>query len=142
MASDQNKVYSVWGLPMDLMAARLKKLMESLKSVGELDMFNKACEVLKAYNATADKLKTLLSKGNFFNQIVYRLIHPTQEVRPHLGLLYTDEKKLAQERVYALDESICSLSFKISRLALYTTDTEDKSLKSWEKMAESNLDLN
>lgn len=63
---------------------------------------------------------------------------------PHLSILYADltdeEKKKAQERAVALDESLSGLSFQISRLALYKTDTEDKTLKSWEKMAECNLE--
>ncbi|KAK2988694.1 hypothetical protein RJ640_012730 [Escallonia rubra] len=63
---------------------------------------------------------------------------------PHLSLLYADltdeEKKIAQERANALDENIGSLSFQITRLALYKTDTEDKTLKSWEMVAECNLD--
>nr|GMD87774.1 cyclic phosphodiesterase-like [Ipomoea batatas] len=62
---------------------------------------------------------------------------------PHLSLLYADitdeEKKRAQEKAYALDESIGSLRFPITRLLLYKTDTEDKSLKSWEKVDEYNL---
>ena len=62
---------------------------------------------------------------------------------PHLSLLYADltdeEKKKAQERAYILDETIDNLSFRISRLALYKTDTEDKTLKSWEKVAECDL---
>lgn len=65
---------------------------------------------------------------------------------PHLSLLYADlteeEKKRAQEKADALDESIGSLTFQITRLALYKTDTEDKTLKSWEKVAECNLDTN
>lgn len=65
---------------------------------------------------------------------------------PHLSLLYADlteeEKKRAQEKANAIDESIGSLTFQITRLALYKTDTEDKTLKSWEKVAEYNLDSN
>ena len=63
---------------------------------------------------------------------------------PHLSLLYQDltedEKKKAQEKANALDGSISGLSFPITRLALYKTDTEDKTLKSWEKIAECNLE--
>lgn len=59
---------------------------------------------------------------------------------PHLSLLYGDltdeEKKVALEKARALDESIGSLNFQISRLALYKTDTEDKTCKSWEKVDE------
>lgn len=62
---------------------------------------------------------------------------------PHLSLLYGDltdeEKRSAQERAYALDESIGGLNFQISRLALYKTETEDRSCKSWEKVDEFQL---
>ena len=65
---------------------------------------------------------------------------------PHLSLLYADltddEKQKAQERANILDESISSLSFPVSCLALYKTDTEDKTLKSWEKIAECSLSPN
>ncbi|XP_021724620.1 F-box protein CPR30-like [Chenopodium quinoa] len=55
---------------------------------------------------------------------------------PQMSLLCVDltdkEKKKARERAnYALDDSLGNLTFKINRLALYKTDTEDKSLKSW-----------
>lgn len=62
---------------------------------------------------------------------------------PHLSLLYgdltDDEKKIAQEKAHKLDESIGSLSFPITRLQLWKTDTEDTTLKSWEMVAECNL---
>ncbi|KAF3638905.1 Cyclic phosphodiesterase [Capsicum annuum] len=65
---------------------------------------------------------------------------------PHMSLLYADltdeEKKKAQEKAYILDESIDNMSFQITRLALYKTDTEDKSLESWEKIEEYNLSAN
>ncbi|KAG9158862.1 hypothetical protein Leryth_017880 [Lithospermum erythrorhizon] len=183
MSNNQNKqVYSVWGLPSEDVTPRVKKLMETLRSefnapyfephvtiVGAIalseaearDIFKKACEGLKSYDANVEKVDT----GTFFYQCVYLLIKPTKEVvqtsdhcckhfgyerptpyMPHLSLLYADltdeEKKKAQDRAYALDESISSLSFRISRLALYKTDTEDKTLKSWEKVAEINLALN
>lgn len=64
---------------------------------------------------------------------------------PHLSLLYEDlteeEKKKAQERANALD-NVSGLTFQISRLALYKTDTEDKTLKSWEKIADCVLSSN
>ncbi|KAG8385381.1 hypothetical protein BUALT_Bualt03G0037100 [Buddleja alternifolia] len=172
-------VYSVWALPPEELTPRLKKLMEGLRSefggpqfephvtvVGAIsltesearDKFNKACEGLKAYNATVDRVAT----GTFFYQCVFLLLHPTPEVveasthcsnhlgykhptpyMPHLSLLYADlsdeEKKTAQEKAYVLDDSIGSLNFQISHLALYKTDTEDKSCKSWEKVAECEL---
>lgn len=62
---------------------------------------------------------------------------------PHLSLLYGDltdeEKKTALEKASALDESIGGVNFQISRLALYKTDTEDKTCKSWEKVGEFEL---
>ena len=65
---------------------------------------------------------------------------------PHLSILYADlsdeDKKKAQEKASILDESITSLSFPVTRLALYKTDTEDKTLKSWEKIAECTLQPN
>ncbi|MCD7451667.1 hypothetical protein HAX54_012988 [Datura stramonium] len=126
------------------------------------DKFRKGCEgVKKVYSATVEKVDT----GTFYYQCVYLLLHPTTEVveasarccssfgynssspyMPHLSLLYSDltdeEKQKAQEKAYILDESIDNLSFQISRLALYKTDTEDKSLKSWEKIEEYHLSSN
>ncbi|RDX96769.1 Cyclic phosphodiesterase, partial [Mucuna pruriens] len=62
---------------------------------------------------------------------------------PHLSLLYGDlsdqEKQKARERANALDDTLAGLTFQITRLALYRTDTEDKTLKSWEKIAECTL---
>jgi hypothetical protein len=62
---------------------------------------------------------------------------------PHLSLLYGDlteeEKKKAEEKANILDETIRSLSFQVTRLALYKTDPKDKTLKSWEKIVECNL---
>ncbi|KAF4360571.1 hypothetical protein CsatB_002113 [Cannabis sativa] len=118
-----------------------------------------ACEGLKAYDVTVDRVAI----GTFFYQCVYLLIHPTNQVveasshccehfgynsstpyMPHLSILYSDltedEKKKAQEKANILDDSLSGLSFPITRLALYKTDTEDKTLKSWEKIAECSLD--
>ncbi|KAL6546457.1 hypothetical protein OROMI_022178 [Orobanche minor] len=122
------------------------------------DRFHKACEGLEAYSASVEKVAT----GTFFYQCVFLLLHPTPQVveasarccghlgnensspyMPHLSLLYGDltdeDKKKAQEKAYVLDDSIDSLNFQISRLALYKTDTEDKSCKSWEKVSEYTL---
>jgi len=175
-------VYSVWAVPPDDVAARLKKLMDSLGSefggpkfephitvVGAVSLtpedavekFRSACEGRKAYTATVDRVAT----GTFSSQGVFLVIHPTTEVvetsahccghfgykkstpyMPHLSLLYADltedEKKKAQERASILDESINSLSFQVNRLALYKTETEDKTLESWEKISECFLSPN
>eukprot|EP00262_Sarcandra_glabra_P010154 TRINITY_DN25084_c0_g1_i1.p1 TRINITY_DN25084_c0_g1~~TRINITY_DN25084_c0_g1_i1.p1 ORF type:complete len:197 (+),score=12.17 TRINITY_DN25084_c0_g1_i1:214-804(+) len=123
-----------------------------------LEKLKSACEGLKSYTAHINTV----SRGDYFYQCVYLLVDPTPEVMeasahctshfgytnsspymPHLSLLYGDltneEKERAQERVKFHDESICDLSFNISCLALYKTDTEDKTLKSWEKVADCNL---
>ncbi|KAI3495395.1 hypothetical protein L1887_37733 [Cichorium endivia] len=172
-------VYSVWALPPEDVTERLKKLMVGLRSefggpefephvtaVGAIslteddarDKLKKACEGLKSYNATVEKVAT----GTFFYQCVFLLLHPTTEVMetgahcwnhfgyksstpymPHLSILYGDltdeEKKRAQEKANALDQTVESLSFPIVRLALYKTDTEDKTLKSWKKVTEITL---
>ena len=52
----------------------------------------------------------------------------------HVSLLYgdlTDEEE-ARKKVEELDKDICGLESEISELALYRTDTADKSLESWE----------
>ncbi|KAK4491620.1 hypothetical protein RD792_002375 [Penstemon davidsonii] len=93
----KKNVYSVWAFPQEVLTPRLKKLMEGLRSefgepqfelhvtvVGAIslmedeayDRFNKACENLKAYSATVEKVAT----GTFFYQCVYLLLHPTPEV--------------------------------------------------------------
>ncbi|KAF3451360.1 hypothetical protein FNV43_RR07455 [Rhamnella rubrinervis] len=177
----EKQVFSVWAIPPDDVTSRLKKLMEGIRAefggpqfephmtvVGAisltpddaLDKFRSACQGLKVYTATVERVAT----GNFFYQCVYLLIHPTAEVvetsshctshfgyksstsyMPHLSLLYGDlteeEKKKAQEKANILDDTINGLSFPITRLGLYKTDTEDKTLKSWEKIAECVIDV-
>ncbi|KAG2689229.1 hypothetical protein I3843_09G129300 [Carya illinoinensis] len=89
--------YSVWAVPPDDVAARLKKLMEDLRSefggpqfephitvVGAISLtagdalsrFRSACDGLKAYTATVDRVAT----GTFSSQCLYVLIHPTTQV--------------------------------------------------------------
>lgn len=93
----EKNVYSVWAIPPDDVAARLKKLMEGLRAefggpqfephitvVGAISLtaddavakFRSACEGLKAYTATVERVAT----GTFFYQCVYLLIHPTPQV--------------------------------------------------------------
>lgn len=90
-------VYSVWALPQQDLVPRLKSLMGGLRSefggpefephvtaVGAIsltesearDKFSKACQGLKAYNATAEKVET----GTFFYQCVFLLLSRTPEV--------------------------------------------------------------
>jgi 2'-5' RNA ligase len=55
---------------------------------------------------------------------------------PHVSLLYGDltdeEKEEARKKAEELDKDIYVLEFEISELALYRTDTTDKTLESWE----------
>ncbi|XP_044461225.1 cyclic phosphodiesterase-like [Mangifera indica] len=133
----------------------------SLTKDDALAKFKEACDGVKAYTCGVDRVAT----GTFFYQCVYLLIHPTTEVveasaksssifgfksstpyMPHISLLYGDltdeEKKKAQEKAYALDESIGGLTFPITRLQLWKTPTSDNTLKSWEKIVEFNLSPN
>lgn len=62
---------------------------------------------------------------------------------PHMSLLYgdlaEDEKIKAEEKANSLD-GINGLSFPINRLVLYISDTDDKTCRSWRKVAEFNLE--
>ncbi|KAJ4980978.1 hypothetical protein NE237_031815 [Protea cynaroides] len=129
-----------------------------LTKADALKKFKSACEGLKSYTGQVDSV----AKGTSFYECVFLLFHATPEMistadhcngcfgnksstpyMPHLSLLYGDltdeEKKKAQEKAKLLDKSISSLSFKISRLALYKTPSGDSSLKSWEKLVECSL---
>ncbi|BAT73578.1 hypothetical protein LR48_Vigan01g039500 [Vigna angularis] len=120
-----------------------------------------ASQALRPFNVTVDRVAT----GTFFYQCVYLLLRPDLHLletsahycthfgyasstpyMPHLSLLYGDlsdeEKQKAQERVNAIDNALAGLTFEITRVALYKTDTEDKTLKSWEKIAECTLTPN
>ncbi|XP_062096517.1 cyclic phosphodiesterase-like isoform X2 [Humulus lupulus] len=160
----EKEAYSVWAIPPDEVVTRLKKLMEGLRAEfggpqfephatvvkaisltpeDALNKFRSACEGLKAFNATIDRLAT--------GTCLYLLIHPTTELAEacshcsgHFGYkrsthLTENEMKKAEERANILDDSLSGLSFPITRLALYKTDPEDKTLKSWEKIAECSL---
>lgn len=120
-----------------------------------------ACQALRPFHVTVDRV----AAGSFFYQCVYLLLRPDPHLletsahccthfgytnstpyMPHLSLLYGDlsdeEKRKAQERANAIDDTLGGLTFQITRLALYKTDTEDKTLKSWEKIAECTLTPN
>lgn len=92
-------VYSVWALPDQDVIPRLKNLMGGLRSefggpefephvtaVGAISLteseashkFGNACQGLKAYNASVDKVES----GTFFYQCVFLLLRATPEVIP------------------------------------------------------------
>ncbi|KAK9714493.1 hypothetical protein RND81_06G098600 [Saponaria officinalis] len=130
-----------------------------LTPLDALSKFKSSCVDLKPYDAHCKGVVT----GSFFYQCVFLLLDSIPQVvaasdhccghfgyerpspyMPHMSLLYADltedEKKKAQERANALDDSIGNMSFTVKRIALYKTDTEDKTLKSWEKVAEYELE--
>ncbi|OAY78029.1 Cyclic phosphodiesterase [Ananas comosus] len=130
-----------------------------LHPAAAVEMLRSAAAALSPYPARVASV----ASGGFFYQCVYLLIDPSPEVveasahccrhfgyqsstpyMPHLSLLYGDltdeEKERARRRVEELDKEIRGLSFQISELALYKTDTEDKSLESWEKVEVCHLE--
>uniref|UniRef100_A0A803MVC6 Cyclic phosphodiesterase n=1 Tax=Chenopodium quinoa TaxID=63459 RepID=A0A803MVC6_CHEQI len=135
----QTDVYSVWGLPSEDVKQRVKNVMNTLRSEFNGPDFDPHVTVVGAITLNpedaVDKFKSACKGLKAFTAHAYM---------PHMSLLYADltdeEKKKAQERANALDDSLGNLSFKINRLALYKTDTEDKTLKSWEKVMEYDLD--
>ena len=87
-------VYSVWAIPPEDVSTRMKKLMSALRSefggpefephitvIGAISLatddalnkFRSACEGVKPYTATVERVDT----GTFFYQCVYLLPHPT-----------------------------------------------------------------
>nr|ACG45023.1 cyclic phosphodiesterase [Zea mays] len=119
---------------------------------------SEAVKVLRAAAASVQPYTarvTGVARGSFFYQCVYILLDPTAEVvgasdhccanfvynrktpyMPHVSLLYGDltdeEKEEARKKAEELDKDIYVLEFEISELALYRTDTTDKTLESWE----------
>ncbi|KAJ4749694.1 Cyclic phosphodiesterase [Rhynchospora pubera] len=165
----KTEVYSVWALPPESVRPRLKSLMSGLRAeydgpefephitvVGAirltpesaLEMIRSATSGLRPYKAKVASV----SRGTFFYQCVYLLIEPTKEVVEasahccgHFGYqsstyLTDEEKDKAVKKAEELDKEIGGLEFEISEFALYKTDTEDKSLKSWEKIEVCHLD--
>ncbi|XP_042439018.1 cyclic phosphodiesterase-like [Zingiber officinale] len=123
----------------------------SLAPDDALCRFRSACAALSRYPARV----SAAARGTFFYQCVFLLVDPTPEVvatkshscihfryenstpyMPHLSLLYADlpdeVKEKARLRVEELDKEITGINFEVAALALYRTDTEDKSLESWE----------
>ncbi|KAM0945765.1 putative cyclic phosphodiesterase, 2',3'-cyclic-nucleotide 3'-phosphodiesterase [Dioscorea sansibarensis] len=125
-----------------------------LRPADALRHLHSAASSLDSYSARVSSV----SRGSFFYQCVYLLLDPTPEVlnasshccahfgysnstpyMPHLSLLYGDltekEKEKARARAEELAEGIVGTTFEISKIALFKTDTQDKSLKSWEETA-------
>jgi len=120
-----------------------------------------ACRAVAPYTCGLNQVAC----GTFFYQCIYVLVHPTPEVMqanvlakrcfgisenpvesymPHMSLVYgdlsDDEKEKAKVQAQAKFHNLISnKEFQVSSLCLYSTDTEDKSLTSWQKVAECNL---
>lgn len=120
-----------------------------------------ACRAVAPYTCRLNQV----ARGTHFYQCVYILVQPTPEVMqanvlakrcfglstnplesymPHMSLLYgdlpDDEKEKAKVKAQAkFDDLIRNTEFQVSSLCLYSTDTEDKSLTSWHKVAECDL---
>ncbi|CAN1325391.1 Cyclic phosphodiesterase [Linum perenne] len=129
-ADDENKhVYSVWVAPSDDVRDRLKKLMDGLRSEFSSPEFQTEQDALNKFKSAF--------QVNFCFQVVEANSHcssgisstriPLVTYMPHLSLLYGDlnekEKAAAQEKAVQLHDSINSLSFLISCLELWKTDT-------------------
>ncbi|KAH9618206.1 hypothetical protein KSS87_010872 [Heliosperma pusillum] len=132
--------------------------MTRLTRKDALERFKAACHGLKAYPAHSKGV----SSGSSFWQCVYVLLDTNPEVMeanahcskhfgyttlapymPHMSLLYAnltnEEKQKALEKANVFDNEIGNLCFTIDRLQLWITDS-DESLKSWEKVAEFELE--
>ncbi|KAK9919954.1 hypothetical protein M0R45_028526 [Rubus argutus] len=124
-----------------------------------INTFRGACNAIKQFYCKVDNLET----SQFYFQCVSLVIEISEDLRwetlrfagcmgrpfpcmPHLSLLYgyltEEEKKRAQEKVLAMDESITDLGFTLSRAALYRVNFADRTQKSWEKILECNLRVN
>ncbi|XP_020105371.1 cyclic phosphodiesterase-like [Ananas comosus] len=152
------EVYSVWALPPEDVRGRLKRLMATLRSEFGGPAFDPHITVVGATRLhPAAAVEMLRSAAAALSpdpspEVVEASAHccrhfgyqSSTPYMPHLSLLYGDltdeEKERARRRVEELDKEIRGLSFQISELALYKTDTEDKSLESWEKVEVCHLE--
>ncbi|XP_047310091.1 cyclic phosphodiesterase-like [Impatiens glandulifera] len=112
------------------------------------EKFAAVCKDLNSYNLVVEKVDTgtcvflLLRSDPQVMEISHAHFGHNTSFKPHMSLIYGDltdeEMKKAEEKVFILEKSICSLAFQVSRLALYETP-EDKTLKSWKKVTECYL---
>ncbi|XP_048429280.1 cyclic phosphodiesterase-like [Pyrus x bretschneideri] len=128
----------------------------SLLLTCEAALANRSDLCLRAFVAKVDSVVTRVS----YYHPVALVFHLPEEVEmetgvdfnlwnpplPQMSLLYghltEEERKKAQEKVYILDESITGLSFPVTHIVLYQTNYKDKTLRSWEKIAEYRLHFN
>lgn len=132
---------------------------QRLKKAEACAMLEAACTAMSSYTCRL----TDIAGGTFFYQCVYALVEQTPQVMeanlqanrcfgvdenarpymPHLSLLYGDLSDEDKLKAKAMAKTLCHLiqntEFQVSSLCLYKTDTHDKSLRSWEKVAECNL---
>ncbi|KAB2621647.1 cyclic phosphodiesterase-like [Pyrus ussuriensis x Pyrus communis] len=119
----------------------------SLLLTCEAALANRSDLCLRAFVAKVDSVVTRVS---YYHPVAlmetgvdFNLWNPPL---PQMSLLYghltEEERKKAQEKVYILDESITGLSFPVTHIVLYQTNYKDKTLRSWEKIAEYRLHFN
>ncbi|CAN6559245.1 unnamed protein product [Malus baccata var. baccata] len=154
--------YSVWDIPPADVCHRIKKVMEGLQA--EFDFtkpkvwygnWYKGFGTVTVPNPPLMSCEDALNKFRFapmddivakVDQVVTKnyyhqyLFENAQRWSYHFGFynrkLTEEERKKAGEIVNILDESITSLTFPVTHFALYEIDYDDKSLKSWTKIAE------
>ncbi|EEE64376.1 hypothetical protein OsJ_19218 [Oryza sativa Japonica Group] len=133
-AGDQSpkEVYSVWALPPEPVRARLRGVMAGLRAAHGGPAFEPHATVVGAIRFRRSAA-VVEASDHCCGHFGYERSTPYM---PHVSLLYGDltdeEKEVARKKVEEIDKEICGLQFEISELALYRTDTEDKSLESWE----------
>ncbi|CAN6724513.1 unnamed protein product [Malus baccata var. baccata] len=111
-------------------------LAGSLRLMCEAALANRSDLCLRAFVAKVDSVVTRVS---YYHPLAQFFICPKSLLYGHLT---EEERKKAQEKVYILDESITSLSFPVTHIALNQTNYKDKTLRSWEKIAEYRLHFN
>ncbi|XP_020267497.1 cyclic phosphodiesterase-like [Asparagus officinalis] len=151
--------YSVWALPPPEARNRIKDLMRVLRSEFGGPEFDphisltreSASRHLKSASETLSPFTARVSAVSG-RHLIFESTPQVMEVSarccgyfgfkysrpytPRSSLLYgelTEEKnERVQKRVLELDQEIVGFTFEVSEIGLAETDTEDKSLKSWE----------
>ncbi|GJN14939.1 hypothetical protein PR202_gb01817 [Eleusine coracana subsp. coracana] len=157
------EVYSVWALTPEPVRSRLRGVMDGLRAahggpafephatvVGAIRLRrSQAIEMLRAAAVGVSPYTARVTGVAPRRLLLLPVRLPpartySRAYMPHVSLLYGDltdeEKEEARKKVEELDKNICGLQFEISELALYRTDTEDKTLESWELVEVAHLE--
>uniref|UniRef100_A0A804Q3W4 Cyclic phosphodiesterase n=1 Tax=Zea mays TaxID=4577 RepID=A0A804Q3W4_MAIZE len=128
------EVYSVWALPPEPVRDRFRRIMEGLRAAYGGPAFEPHVTVVGDFRGRrSEAVKVVGASDHCCANFGYNRKTPYM---PHVSLLYGDltdeEKEEARKKAEELDKDIYVLEFEISELALYRTDTTDKTLESWE----------